>query len=228
MIRLSKMTVLMAALALIGLQAAAAGAAEWHTNGDKAFTSTNAGPIRLAIDSGGTTIVTQGCTSASVSGTLNGPTSTTTPWVNAATVTPVFTGCQVVAGSPYTLVCSSAELRANSYVGGATLATAGGGTTTGLLTNIDCRISVGTTTCSTLTGTLPVQYINPNPIPVGAGSLTLTSVGQSLTTHVIGAGCSGVFPNGVATVGKPIGGTGITDITYTVDGPNAPYIFRTP
>ena len=196
MMRLSKVTVLMAALALSGLLAASAGAAEWHTNGDKAFTSTNAGTVRLAIDSGGTTIVTQGCSSASVSGTLNGPTSTATPWVNAATVTPVFTGCQVVAGSPYTLVCSSAELRANSYLGGTTIFTAGGGTTTGLLANIDCRISVGATTCSTVTGTLPVQYTNPNPIATGAGSLTVTSVGQALTNHVIGAGCSGVFPNG--------------------------------
>lgn len=227
MLRFSRLGVLLAAVALGGLLPAAAVAAEWHTNGNRALFGTHAQVTRFVIHSGGTTVVEQGCLASTVSGTLNGPTSTALPWVNAATVTPVFSGCRVVFGAPYTLVCSPIELRANSYLGGPILATAGGGVTTGLLTNIDCKISISGTPCSTVTGTLPVQYINPSPIATGAGTLTLTSVSQPLTLQAIFPGCA-PFSSGTATLGTPATALINTDITYTINGPNAPYIFRTP
>lgn len=126
--------------------------------------------------------------------------------------------------SGYTFVCGTGELRASSYVGGTTLATAGGGVTTGSL-GIDCRVAAGASQCSTITGSVPVHYTNPNPIATGAGRLTLTRAG--LVAEKIGAGCAWL-PNGIATIGPPSGSTEVTDLTFTVDGPNAPYIYRTP
>jgi len=226
MIKFSKAAPLAAAMALIGLLASSASAAEWHTNGDKTLASTSVGSTRLTTHSNGVTIP-YGCTNSSLSGTLSGPTSTMMPWIHAATVTLAFTGCQTAGGSPFTLTCAPARLRANSYVGGVTFPTAGAGITTGQIHSIDCTISIGATTCSTIAGSVPIHYINPIPIVVGAGSVTVTSVGQTLTTARIGAGC-GLFPHGATTLGRPLGATGITDLTYPVHGPNAPYIYRTP
>lgn len=228
MSKFSKVGVLLAALALSGLLASSASAANWHTNGDLAFSSTNAGISRLVIHPvpSGSTVTLQ-CPTSSGSGTLNGPTSAALPWTNAATVTPVFGAagnCTVNGVAGYTVVCSSAELRANSYSGGDTLATAGGGVTEGTVTGIDCRLSAGPTQCSTITGSVTGDYINPNPIATGAGTLTITNTGQSLTVAKIGAGCAAI-PHGNGTFGSP-NGTGVGHTTYVVDGPNAPYIYR--
>jgi hypothetical protein len=217
---------LFATIALTGLMASSASAANWHTNGDKAFSSTNAGISRLLIHHAGTTIKLE-CPTSSGTGTLNGPTSATLPWVSAATVTPVFGAagnCSVNNVMGYTVACSSAELRANSYAGGDTLGTADGGVTTGAITGVDCRLSAGPTQCSTITGSVTGTYTNPSPLASGSGRLTIPVTGQSLTVSKIGAGCATV-PHGVGTFGTALG-AGITDTTYTVHGPNAPYIYR--
>jgi hypothetical protein len=222
MSKYSKVGVLIAVMAFCGLLASSSVAAEWHTNGPLSRTSTNAGASRLVVHPSGTIIA---CSSSSGHVTVNGPTSTAFPWTNAATVQPVFTGCSVSGAAGYVIVCSTGELRANSYAGGNTLATAGGGVTTGLVTNIDCRLSIGPTQCSTITGTVPAHYINPNPIASGAGRLTITTAGQNLTVHQVNA-CAGV-PTGHGTFGSPGAGSTIQDLTYTVDGPNAPWVFTT-
>ncbi|MES1171259.1 MAG: hypothetical protein ABUL56_02750 [Actinomycetota bacterium] len=222
-----KVGVLMAAVALGGLWATSAGAAEWHTNGSLAFSSTNAGAVVLVVHHDGIQTVTISCSASAITGTLNGPTSLATPWVNAATVTPLFSaaGNCTMTGTPgYTFVCGTGELRVNSYAGGTTLATAGGGVTTGSL-KVDCRVAAGASQCSTITGSLPAHYTNPNPITSGAGRLTLTGAG--LVAQKIGAGCAWL-PNGTATVGPLSGSTSVGDLTFTMDGPNAPYIYRTP
>ena len=226
MLKFSKVGVLLAALALCGLLVSSASAAEWHTNGPRTASSTSAGPSRLAIDNGPSTVVI-GCTASSGHVQLNGPTSTAMPWLNAATVTPIFSGCTVSGGAGFTVACSPAELRANSYVGGITFATAGGGVTTGAITNIDCTLSIGPVRCATVTGQVPGHYINPNPIGTGAGRLTVTAANQQLEVEAIGAGCAAI-PAGTGTFGSPGAGSSVQDLTYTVDGPNAPYIYRTP
>jgi hypothetical protein len=167
------------------------------------------------------------CSGSSGSGTLNGPTSTAFPWTNAATVTPAFSGCTVSGAAGYAVSCSSAELRASTYAGGTTIGTAGGGVTTGSVTNVDCRLSLGATSCSTITGTVPAHYTNPSPIATGSGKLTITATGQALTVTKIGAGCLAV-PDGSGTFGSPGAGSTVANLTYTVDGANAPYIYRTP
>jgi hypothetical protein len=230
MLKFSKVGVLLAMVALCGLAASSASAAEWHTNGDRAFASTDAGASRLVIhQASGSPVLVQCETSSGTNGTLRGPTSTAATFAGVATVTPTFGGICRVSGTPgYAVVCSPATLNAISYSGGTTLATAGGGVTTGSLTNIDCRLSAGATQCSTITGSVHGHYINPNPIATGAGRLTVTGTGQSLTVAKIGAGCAAV-PHGRGTFGAPDpAGSGVLDTTYTVDGPNAPYIFRTP
>jgi hypothetical protein len=221
-----KVGVLMATIALSGLWATSANAAEWHTNGPLTQASTNAGALRLAIhsDSGATVL---GCTTSSIHLALNGPTSTFTPWISAATLTPSFSGCTLAGSAGYSLVCAPAALRAFSYAGGTTFATAGGGVTTGSVASIDCRYGFGATTCSTVTGTIPAHFINPNPIASGVARLTLTATGQLLQAHKIGSGCAFV-PDGQATIGGPGAGSAITDLTFTVEGPDAPYIYRTP
>jgi hypothetical protein len=227
MLKFSKVGVLIAAMVFSGLLASSAGAVTWHTNGDKAFTSTNAGASRLVIHSGGTTTLVS-CASSTGNGTLNGPTSTSATFIGAATVTPIFGGpCTVSGAAGYSVLCSPASLNASSYSGGTTLATAGGGITSGSITGIDCRLSIGATTCSTITGSVNAHYTNPNPIATGSGTLTVTGPGQVLGVHKIGAGCAAV-PNGNGTFGKPDAGSGVTDISYIVHGPNAPYIYRTP
>jgi hypothetical protein len=226
MLKVSKVGVLLAVMAFSGLLASSASAANWHTNGIAAFSSTNAGASRLLIHNNGTQTVLQ-CPTSGGSGTINGPTSATVPWVNAATVTPVFGAvgnCSVDGVMGYSVVCSSAELRANSYSGGDTLSTAGGGITNGTLTGVDCRLSAGATTCSTITGSVTGQYINPSPLATGQGRLTIPTTGQSLTVSKIGSGCLAV-PHGAGTFGL-VSGAGIADMTYPVDGPNAPYIYR--
>jgi hypothetical protein len=148
--------------------------------------------------------------------------------VNAATSTLVFgsgSNCTVNGAAGITLACSSAELRANSYIGGDALATAGGGVAEVAITGIDCRLSAGATQCSTITGSVTGHYANPNPIATGAGSLTVTTAGQALTVAKIGAGCAAI-PNGAVTIGPPSGASGVTDTTFIVHGPNAPYIYR--
>jgi hypothetical protein len=223
MLKYSKVGVLMAVLAVCGVMASSASAAEWHTNGTKAFSSTPAGASRLVVHPSGNIIA---CTGSSGTGTINGPTSTAFPWNNAATVQPVFTGCSVSGAAGYAIACGTSELRASGYVGGTTIGTAGGGVTTGTITGIDCTLSIGATKCATITGTVPAHYINPNPIASGAGRLTITTAGQALSVHPITA-CAGV-PTGTGTFGSPGAGSSIQDLTYTVDGPAAPYIYRTP
>lgn len=226
----SKLGLLLAVTMLSGALVAAAGAAIWTTNGVKAFSSTNAGTWRLIIHAGGVQTILQ-CPTSGVSGTINGPTFLSPGgWNAAATVTPAFGApgnCMLNGVLGYTVVCSSAELRADSYAGGHLLATAAGGVTTGALTGIDCRLSAGASTCSTITGSVPAHYINANPLATGAGSLTVTGVGQPLTVSKIGAGCAAI-PHGAGTWGSASGATGIADATYAVDGPNAPYIYRNP
>jgi hypothetical protein len=219
MVKHSKAGVVLAVVAVCGLLASSASAAEWLTNGPRPFSSTPAGAMRLVVHPSGNII---SCTGSSVSGTINGPTSTTFPWLNAATVRPVFTGCAVSGAGGYHVTCATAELSVNSYVG----ATADGGVTTGTVTNFDCTLSIGSTRCATITGTLPAHYINPNPIVSGTGRLTITTAGQSLTVHTVTA-CAGV-PMGPGTFGAPGAGSSIVDLTYSIDGPNAPWIFRTP
>ena len=159
---------------------------------------------------------------------FNGPTSTAFPWTNAATVTPMFSGCTAV-GPGFVMSCSPAELRASGYSGGTTFGTAGGGVTSGSVTNIDCEISVGPVPCGTLTGTVNMHYINAGSAGgavTGNARLTITATGQAL--YLVASGCA-VFPTGTATFGSPgATGTTINDLTYTIDGPNAPYIYRTP
>ena len=133
-----------------------------------------------------------------------------------------------VSGTPgFSVTCGPAKLRANSYVGGTTIATAGGGVTSGSLTNIDCVIGAAGTSCSTVTGSVPMDYINPNPIVTGSGRMTLTTTGQQLEIQKIGAGCA-ALPNGTGTLGAPGAGSTVTHKTYVFDGPHAPYIYRTP
>jgi hypothetical protein len=224
-----KLGLLLTATMLSGALAASAGAAFWHTNGDKPFSSTDAGIWRLIIDPPSGSQVTLQCPTSRVSGTLNGPTFLSIGgWNAAATVTPVLGAagnCMLNGVMGFTVVCSSAELRADTYAGGHLLSTAGGGVTTGALTGVDCRLSAGGSTCSTITGTVPVHYINPNPLATGAGSLTATR-GGALTVSKIGAGCVAA-PHGTGTWGSP-NGAGVADATYVVDGPNAPYIYRDP
>jgi hypothetical protein len=228
MLKFSKVGVLVAAMALCGLFASSASATTWFTNGDLSAISTNAGTSRLVIHPhSGATAIAIGCTTTTGHVTLNGPSSTAQPWTNAATVTPTFSGCTTAGGAGFTVACGAAELRAVTYSGGTELATAGGGITNGTVTNIDCRLSIGATTCVTVTGSVEAHYTNPNPIGTGAGTLTITAAGQALTADTI-TPCAAI-PAGTATFGSP-GATSeqINDLTYRVDGPNAPYIYRTP
>jgi hypothetical protein len=211
-------------LVLTGLLASSAGAQTWFTNGDRAIASTAGGALRLVVHSGGSQTLLS-CSGSSISGTLNGPSSPFTPWVNAATVTPAFSGCTLAGSAGYSFVCSTALLRAVSYTGGDTLATAAGGDTSGTLTSVDCRYGFGATNCLTVTGTIPAHFVNATPLATGSAKLTLASTGQSLTAHKIGSGCA-FFPDGPATIGSPGAGSSIGDLTYTMDGPNAPYIYR--
>jgi len=219
---------LLVALVMLGtLSTSPASAAEWHSNGLLAFSSTSAGASRLVVHDAGTPIVTIACSGSSVSGTLNGPTRATTVWVGAATATPAFSTCSLSGSPGFSFSCSTGELAAIGYAGGTTLATAGGGLTTGTLAAIDCRVSIGATTCSTITGSATAHYINPSPIGSGSGRLTLTAAGQLLQAQKMGAGCA-LLPNGTATIGAPGTGTSVSDLSYTVDGPGAPYLYRTP
>jgi hypothetical protein len=142
---------------------------------------------------------------------------------------PLFGGPCLVSGVPgFSVTCSEGALNALSYSGGTTFATAGGGVTRATVTNIDCTVAASTTPCSTITGTITAHYINPATLNSSSpSSLTVTSAGQSLTVAKIGAGCAAI-PHGAGTFGKAGAGSTVTDITYTIDGPNAPWMFRTP
>ena len=227
MLKSSKVGALIAAVTLCALSAPSAGAAEWHTNGDKTFSTTDAGPSRFVIH-GPSGALPFECTSSTAIGTLRGPTIAGSSAPGISSVTPLFGPPCAVAGVPgYMATCNAASLNALSYSGGTTLATAGNGVTSGSITNIHCVLAVPGVQCSTVTGSVTAHYINPNPIATGSGRLTVTSTGQQLTATKIGAGCAAI-PNGAVTFGKPGAGSTITDITYTVDGPGAPWMFRTP
>ena len=223
------MRLLLTVAILSGVLASSVSAAQWHTNGIRPFASTNAGAMRTLIhpDPGGLTPVILQCPTSSASFTLNGPTAASLPWISAATNVVLTFGvgnCTVNGVPGYTVLCSSASFRAESYVGGNTLATGGGGVTRGAITGIDCRLSLGATQCSTITGTVPTDYVNPNPINTGSGRFTLTNAAQLLGVAKIGSGCAAV-PDGTGTLGS-VSGAGIGDLTYTVHGPNAAYIIR--
>lgn len=227
MLKLAGSVAMIAVMALGCSVAASASAAEWHTNGHKTFASTNAGAVRLLVHAAGGGAVVVACATSTVHGTLRGPTSSGSTFPGAGTVTPVFGVCTVSGAAGFTATCSPASLNAIGYAGGTTLATAGGGVTTASITSVDCTLRFGATPCSTITGSLHAHYSNPNPIGTGAGALTVTSAGQALTIAKVGAGCIAV-PHGRLTVGAPGPGTTVMDSTYIVDGPNAPYLFRTP
>ena len=220
--------VMMLVIAFVSLLVSSAGAAEWHANGDRAFSSTSAGAARFVLHpTGGGPVIVE-CASSTVTGTLSGSTSSASVFANVASITPVAGGPCSVSGVPgYFVACATASLNAIGYTGGTTFATAGGGVTTASITSIDCKFSIGSMTCSTVTGSAHGHYVNANPIGSGSGRLTLTAAGQSLTVSKIGAGCA-ALPHGIGTFGSPNAGSSIGDITYSVDGPNAPWMFRTP
>jgi hypothetical protein len=228
MVRRATIGVVMAAMAFSGSLASAARGAEWHTNGHKAFSLTNAGAVRFALHSQGSTIPL-GCSGAYGSGTLKGPTVAGSAVPGAATVTLQFVSpCIVFTMAGFDMVCSPAEFNAIGYSGGTTLATAGGGVTMGSLTNIDCTFRNHGSPCATISGSVSANYINPNPIAAGAGTLAVTRTGQSLTWQGLGIPCI-LSPNPlVLTFGKPTAGADVADLTFPVDGPGAPYLFRTP
>jgi hypothetical protein len=229
MLKFSKVGVLIAVMAFSALLVSSAGAAEWHTNGHKAFTSTNAGASRLAVHNGASTVLVE-CASSTGNGTFKGPTFAGSTVAGISTVTPVFGGPCTVSGTPgFSAVCQPAALNALNYTGGTTFATAGGGVTSGNITGIDCVISAGATQCSTVTGTVNGEYTNPSPLnsTTASGKLTVTNAGQQLEVTKILGGC-GALPNGTGTFGRPGPASTVTDITYVVDGPSAPWAFRTP
>jgi hypothetical protein len=221
MFKYSKAAVLTAVLAVCGVVASSASAAEWHTNGTKAFSSVNAGATRLVVHPSGNIIA---CTASSGTGTINGPTSTAFPWSNAATIQPVFSGCTVSGAGGYVIACSSGETRASAYAGGHTFASATTGVTT-LTITVDCSLSIGPTRCATITGTVHGHYINPHPITTGHGTLKITTAGQTLRVDQVTA-CAGV-PIGTGTFGSPGAGSTVQDITYAINGPEAPWIYTT-
>jgi hypothetical protein len=223
--RFSVVGALLAALALVSVAAGSAGAHEWHTDGQHSFASTNAGPSRLAVHNGASTVLVE-CSSSTVTGTINGPTSMAFPWLSAATLRPAFGGPCTVSGTPgFSVTCGSAEFTAISYVGGHTYATSGGGVTTGRATSIDCVIGAGATQCSTVTGSMQIDYINPASTSA-SGTWTSTPAGAQIEVTKIGAGCT-ALPNGTGTFGRAGPGSTVTDHSFTVDGPHAPYIYTT-
>jgi hypothetical protein len=223
MLKVSKVGVLIAVMALSGLLASSAGAAEWHTNGPLEITSTDAGASRLAVHTSTGIVVVQ-CATSSGTVTLRGPTIAGSTAPGIATVQPRFGGaCTVSGAAGYSVACDEALLNANTFSGGLI-----GGITGGTITNIDCRISIGATACSTVTGSVNGHYINPNVATGtnGTGSLVVTALGQNLTVAKIGAGCA-ALPHGTGTFGSLGAGSTVGNLTYTVDGPHAPRITRT-
>jgi hypothetical protein len=219
-------TSLLLVLAAIGggaFASSANAANAWHTNGPRAFSSTNAGPSRMVIhaSTGGITLVA--CTTSSLSGTLNGPTSSTLPWTNAGTVITAFSGCSVSGAPGYSVTCASRPFSANSYSGGSTLATAAGGHTTVTHTR-HCTLSIGATTCSTISDTWTVTTVNPAPIATDKWKWTKRAIEVIHFILKIGAGCAAI-PDGTTTFGAPGPGSTVTDLTYEIDGPNAPYMY---
>jgi hypothetical protein len=224
-----RVTLVMVNVMLSALAVSSASAAEWHTNGHRPFSSTNAGPSRLDIRTGASTALLE-CASTTGVGTLGPSTVSGSTVVGIVRFTPLFGGPCTVNGTPgFSVVCNTAQVNALSYSGGTTFATAGGGVTSGSMTNVDCVVGAAGTNCSTFTGLLNVHYINPATLngATSPGSLTLTLPGQGLTVTKIGVGCAAI-PNGVGTFGRPGPGSMVTDITYVIDGPNAPWMFRTP
>jgi hypothetical protein len=200
---------------------------EWHTNGPKTFSTTNAGASRWVIHSA-TGVVLVGCETSSLSGTLNGPTSPSLPWTNAGTLRPAFGSCRVSGTAGYLMSCGSGTLRAQSYSGGTTLATAGGGHSI-VTATVHCELSFGATVCSTLHETWPLTVENPNPIISNALKVIkflAPIVIPPLLNRILkkGSGCAAV-PDGTTTFGAPDAGSNVLNLTYTVDGPTAPYLY---
>ena len=231
MLKFSKVGVLMAVLAFSGLLAASASAAEWHTNGPLEVRSANSGLSRLAIHNSGAVVVVQ-CQNSTGTVTLRNNTVNGSTAPNIATVQPIFNGaCTVSGAAGYSVACDEARLNANSYAGGTTFGTASTGITSGTISNIDCRIGIGATLCSTVTGTVSGHYTNPHTLTgsgvAGVGRLTVTATGQALTVSKIGLGCA-ALPHGTGTFGSPGAGSTVANLTYEVTGPHAPWIYRTP
>lgn len=113
----------LAATLVAGLSAvSSASATNWQSNasaGGSAFSASDANRVivRSALSNG----FGYNCTSASVAGTLAGPTGpvNTGPWSNAETFTPSFTTCSI-AGIPVTISGASGHFDATSYAGGVT------------------------------------------------------------------------------------------------------------
>jgi hypothetical protein len=113
----------LAATLVAGLSAvSSASATNWQSNaaaGGSAFTASDANRVivRSALSNG----FGYNCTSASVAGTLAGPTGpvNTGPWNNVETFTPSFTTCSI-AGVPVTISGASGHFDASSYSGGVT------------------------------------------------------------------------------------------------------------
>jgi len=210
---------LVAAIVLAsGAMASAASAADWQTANTGAFTG-SAGASRLIIH-GPAGDVALNCTTSTGSGSLNpSPPAGTNPWLNAASITPAFSGC-TVAGTPFTVTCAVATLRTGTgpgaYSGGTTLATADGGVTSGSLASISCQLKIGATTCSTVTGTVQTTYTNPTQ-PSTAGKLTVLAAGQNLTAT--GTACAAI-PQGSANFGSPSVPPG--NLVYNVTSPATP------
>jgi hypothetical protein len=210
------------------LVVSSAGAAEWHTNGHRTFSSTNAGAWRLAVHNGSSTVLVE-CASATLTGTLRGPTIAGSTVSGIATVTPVFGGPCTVSGTPgFSVTCSAGEVNAVGYSGGTTFATAGTGTAHVVRTE-HCTLSAAGTPCSTSSGSSTNVYTNPHILGGNnsGGQFVVGTAGQRLEVTKIGAGCVAI-PNGTGTFGKPGPGSTVTPISYVVDGPNAPWMFRTP
>jgi hypothetical protein len=224
-----KLFLLLLVTAMSGACASSAGAATaWHTNGPKAFSSTNAGIARWIVHpNGGGSSVTIQCPTSSLSGTLNGPTSSSLPWTTAGTMTPVFgsTGnCTVSGAAGYSFLCQSGSFAADSYSGGSTLATTAGGHIT-LTGTVNCALRAGIVICGNLHMTWEITAINPFPA-LFSGAWSLIKKGAQALRGIFrntAAGCAAV-PEGTLTFGTP-SGAGVGDATYVVDGPTAPYMY---
>ncbi|WP_445148267.1 hypothetical protein [Baekduia sp. Peel2402] len=195
MSRISRLVVLVTALAsLMGLVSATAGAVTWHNTGNSAFTATG-GPATLSVGSNNLA-----CSASSATGTA--PLGSFGLTVYSATGTITFSPCTVSGQSTY--VDCGYRTTGFSFAAPVTSGNA----------DVNCvaRLTASNTALCNITGTTPGQYTNPSG--TSKGKATGLTSGTGLTvSHSSGTSCLlGTGPAHLSeqtiTITSASGGTG--------------------
>lgn len=212
-------TVAAGALALTAASGAQANYSQFHV-GSEANRLNQTGSMSISASAGASRLVVAGgaqldCATTTATGSINTGLYANSGTRSVGSVLPAFASCVGPLGLDFNVTCTNPSPNTTSLEV-TNIPTPFAGTVAGRIVNINCSVEFPLIGCTALIqGSVNGSYVNP-ATPSTNGTLTVFATGQSLS--VVSSQCPDIIPTGTANYGRPVGASGIGDLTYTLGG----------